>query len=128
MDLIHSTGLWAWSTVILMLIITNILNPGQISAAIPEPGWVLLLLSPTVVGSAWRGDTQDRITAALLFLLPMPWLIMPIDVATNRHRTEYYDTYAVMASASFAVLQARIVEWTSTRRGAPGAEMLQNIL
>ena len=101
-------GLWAWATLLLMLIVTNIVNPGQISADISEPGWVLLLLSPTIAGSAWLGETRDRAAAALLLLLPLPWLFKPINAATNRHRTEYYDTYAVMASASFSVLQARV--------------------
>ena len=128
MDGLLLIGLWAWATLILMLIVTNILNPGQISAAIPEAGWVLLLIGPTIAGGAWLGDVRDRVAAALLLLLPLPWLFKPIDVVANRHRTEYYDTYAVMASASFGVLQARVVAQEVDRRRALGTSLVNNIL
>lgn len=88
----------------LHLIVVNGINPGQIASALPEAAWVLLFLVPVYVAAAVVGSLRDRVTALLLFVLPLPWIASPLESGLDRHRTEYYDTFAVMAVASFVAL------------------------
>ena len=106
---------WAWASLVLLLIVTNVLTPGQIYHKVEEPWWVVLLLLPTIVWCAVRGTIVDRATAALLLFLPLPWLISPIDARTDRHRTEYYDTYSVMAASAFQMLLRHVSEREQVR-------------
>ena len=99
---------WTYASLFLLLVVTNLLNPGQISAVMPEFAWVMLLLLPVYVVCAFMGTARDRLTAALLLVLPIPWVVYPLSGKLDRHRTEYYDTFAVMASAAFAALCAHL--------------------
>ena len=91
---------WAYAATLLLLIVVNALNPGQLSSALPEAAWVLLLLLPVAVVCGLYGTLRDRVAVAVVVLLPVPWAAAPLRSPSDRHRTEYYDTYAVMATVS----------------------------
>ena len=100
----HLLVAWAYASTFLLLIVVNAINPGQISAAIPEAGWVILFLLPVIAICGVTGTLRDQLAAALLLILPIPWAASPLSSPLDRHRTEYYDTFAVMAAISITML------------------------
>lgn len=91
---------WAQVAVLNTLATLNVFNPSpDVSSSMNESATMLLLVtSGILVALSPVNNPGDIILGGAILLFYFRWLISPLSSSTDRHRTEFYDTYALVAA------------------------------
>lgn len=96
---------WAQVAVLNTLATLNVFNPSpDVSSSVSESCTMLLLVAVgVVVAIAPRDKPGDIILGVAILLFYVRWWAFPLPSSTDRHRTEFYDTYALVAALAGSV-------------------------
>ena len=91
---------WAQVAVLNTLATLNVFNPSpDVSSSMSESATMLLLVAVGIfVAISPLNNPGDIILGVAILLFYVRWWLYPLPSSTDRHRTEFYDTYALVAA------------------------------